>query len=333
MSWNLRFPDTPVLSIVRYIGVYFIMWNLTIRPLPRTSGGVIARLLTSNSNRPFVGYNTIGPKQQRMSGEILDDNGSEMAARIAAESETAQQQMIDAERSFEGDVLAYYDSIPVDDRGFGWFDDRLRDFHSGIDLTAIATFRSVPRPFDRNPMTVPAYHPLRAIAKVMAEAQIGSIIRISAYSLTDPLALDLITHHGNDKVVNVILHPIDYTAQQIKQFLEKHQRIFSHRVFVSQVNVRVANVHGVGCSRYTQMHEKHILTSTHSVYGSYNLSCASRCANWESVRISSAVEEEEVLAFDRHWDALESRKLQAVYTEIFPAGFRMDDRKRARLES
>lgn len=254
---------------------------------------------------------------------MSDESVAEIATRIAAESAIAQQQMVLAERSFEGEVLAYYDSIPADDRGFGWFDDRLRDFHSEVDLTAISTFRSVPRSFDRNPTTVPIHHPLRAIARVMAEAPIGSIIRISACSLTDPLALDLITHHGNDKTVNVIVHPIDYTAQQIKQFLEKHQRFFSHRVFVSQVNVRLANVHGVGCSRYTQMHEKHILTSTHSVYGSYNLSCAARCANWESIRVSTTVEEEEIRAFDRRWDALEDRKLQDVYPGTFPPGFRI----------
>ena len=268
-----------------------------------------------------------------MSDEIVDNSESDLVKRIAVESQTAQQQMVEAERSLEGEVLAYYDSIPTDDRGFGWFDDRLRDFHFEIDLTAMATFRAIPRPFDRNPTTVPPNHPLRAIAKVLEEASIGSIVRICAYSLTDPLALDLITHHGNSKTMNVIVHPIDYTAQQIKLFLEKHQRFFSHRVFLSQVNVRLANVHGVGCSRYTQMHEKHILTSNHSVYGSYNLSCAARCANWESIRISTTVEEEEIQAFDRHWDALEDRKLQAIYPDIFPAGFRTDSGKRPRLDN
>lgn len=265
-----------------------------------------------------------------MSEEVVDE--LDMEANIAAEIESMQRQMITAERSFQGDVLAYYDSIPADDRGFGWFDDRLRDFHSSIDLVATSTFRTIPRAFDRSPATVPARHPLRAIAKVLEEAPIGSIVRICAHSLTDPLALDLITHHGNDKTVNVIIHPMEYTAQQIKQFLEKHQRYFSHRVFLSQVNVRVANVHGTGCSRYSQMHENHILTSTHSVYGSYNLSCAARCSNWESIRVSTIVEEEDIQCFDQHWDALENRKFQAIYTDTFPLGFRVDGGKRARLD-
>jgi len=29
--------------------------------------------------------------------------------------------------------------------------------------------------------------------------------------------MDLVTHHGNNKTVNVIIDPNDYTAQQIKQ--------------------------------------------------------------------------------------------------------------------
>ena len=113
------------------------------------------------------------------------------------------------------------------DRGFDCFDNRLRDFHSSIDLAAGSTFRMTPPSFDRNPATIPKRHPLRAIAKVLEEAPAGSIVRICAYSLTDPLTFDLIAHHGNDKTVNVIIHPIDYTAQQIKQFLEKHKRFFS----------------------------------------------------------------------------------------------------------
>ena len=266
-----------------------------------------------------------------MSEEVEDEFDDSGEAIIAAETEAAMQEMIMAEKSLEGEVLAYYDSIPVEEKGFGWFDDRLRDFHSGIDLVETSTYRAIPRSFDRSPSSVPPHHPLRAIAKVLEQASIGSIIRICAYSLTDPLAIDLITHHGSDKTVNVIIHPSDNTAQQIKVFLQKHHRFFSHRVFLSQVNIRVANTSGIGSSRYTQMHEKHIITTTHSVYGSYNLCCAARCSNWESVRISTVVEEEEVQWFDRHWDTLADRKFELIYPETFPAGFRIDGGKRRRL--
>jgi len=38
--------------------------------------------------------------------------------------------------------------------------------------------------------------------------------------------------------------------------LDKNHEVFSHRVFLSQANVRVAGLQGTGCSRLTQMHEK-----------------------------------------------------------------------------
>jgi len=90
----------------------------------------------------------------------------------------------------------------------------MNDFHSPIDLgNTRCTFCTTPRPdYDKSPLTVPTQHPLRAIAKVLNEAPMGSIVRFYAYSLTDPFVLDLFTHHGNDKTVNVIINPSDYTA-------------------------------------------------------------------------------------------------------------------------
>jgi hypothetical protein len=70
------------------------------------------------------------------------------------------------EKSFEGEFLAYYDSNPTDDRGFGWFEDRLKDFHSSIDLDIGSTFRTTARTFDRSPTMVPPRHPLRAIDQI-----------------------------------------------------------------------------------------------------------------------------------------------------------------------
>ena len=50
------------------------------------------------------------------------------------------------------------------------------------------------------------------------------------------------------------------------------------------------------------------------------------------MRVSAIVEEEEIRCFDQHWDALEDRKFQAIYTDTFPPGFRIDGGKRARLD-
>lgn len=35
--------------------------------------------------------------------------------------------------------------------------------------------------------------------------------------------------------------------------------------------------------------------------------------DWESIRVSAVVEEEEIQCFDGHWDALADRKFQAMY--------------------
>eukprot|EP00523_Entomoneis_sp_CCMP467_P014642 CAMPEP_0168773982 /NCGR_PEP_ID=MMETSP0725-20121227/4758_1 /TAXON_ID=265536 /ORGANISM="Amphiprora sp., Strain CCMP467" /LENGTH=214 /DNA_ID=CAMNT_0008823559 /DNA_START=112 /DNA_END=754 /DNA_ORIENTATION=- len=72
------------------------------------------------------------------------------------------------------------------------------------------------------------------------------------------------------------------------------------------------------------------MTTVHSVYGSYNLSCAARCANWESIRVS-ALQEEDIEFFDQHWDALEDRSFPVLYPDTFPSRFRIDGGKRAQL--
>jgi len=50
----------------------------------------------------------------------------------------------------------------------------------------------------------------------------------------------------------------------------------------------------------------------HSVYGSINLSHTARCANWDSILVSTT-EEDDLVRFDRLWDTLEDWKLQAIY--------------------
>ena len=111
-----------------------------------------------------------------------DSNESDREAEIAAENRSIERQTIVAERSFEGDSLAFCDSVPADGRDSGWFDDRLRDFYSSIHLSAGSTFRTTPRSFDWNPATIPKRHPLRAIAKVLEEAPAGSIVRMCLFA-------------------------------------------------------------------------------------------------------------------------------------------------------
>ena len=77
---------------------------------------------------------------------------------------------------------------------------------------------------------------IHSVPRVLHEAPVGLIVRMCCFSLTDPFAVDMITHHGDDEILNVVLHPEVYAVQQIKMFLEKHSRLFSHPVFLSQVN-------------------------------------------------------------------------------------------------
>jgi hypothetical protein len=147
------------------------------------------------------------PKYYSKASMSISENEDDIDGCIAEESAVAVRAMVAAEREHEAYVDEYYESIPTEEKGFGWFDNRLGDFHTTVDLNTMATYHAEPRPYDRTPAAVPAQHPLRAIARVLHEAAIGSIVRICCFSLTDPFAIDMITHHGNYKTMNVILHP------------------------------------------------------------------------------------------------------------------------------
>jgi hypothetical protein len=68
--------------------------------------------------------------------------------------------------------------IPEDYLGYGWFDQRMATLKNGIDLKSKTSYRTVPRPFDKNVSDVPDQHPLRAIAAVFDQAPPKTIIRI-----------------------------------------------------------------------------------------------------------------------------------------------------------
>lgn len=129
----------------------------------------------------------------------ISGNEDDIEGCNAQESAVVARAMVDAERAYEPYVDEYYDSIPAEEKGFSWFDDRLSDLHTTVDLNTFVTYHSEPRPYDKSP-TSQEYCTRHRLVRLFASVA-------SLFSLTDPFAIDMITHHGNDKIVNVILHP------------------------------------------------------------------------------------------------------------------------------
>ena len=76
--------------------------------------------------------------------------------------------------------------------GKGYFDVDVGKLKDGIDLKIKTYYSSVPRPADTSALSVPADHPLRAIARVLEEAPQESTIRVYVYTLTCKYAIALL---------------------------------------------------------------------------------------------------------------------------------------------
>ncbi|KAL3920395.1 MAG: hypothetical protein SGARI_006956, partial [Bacillariaceae sp.] len=213
----------------------------------------------------------------------------------------------------EKDAAEYVDSIyaslkasstpPVD----GWFIPDLANFHQGVDVFSTSRFFCEPREWDQAPSDVPVAHPLRAIADVLDKAPNRSLVRVWAYSLTDPYAIDMLTHHSKFKTMRVILHPDRYSVEQILKFC---RNIPSSKegdpiiLIKSLVQIRVAKMNAHHCEYRSSMHRKAIITASKIVVGSYNLSCLARCKNAESVYVVDTTEADKN-QFDATWKSLE----------------------------
>uniref|UniRef100_A0A7S3L2W5 Uncharacterized protein n=1 Tax=Amphora coffeiformis TaxID=265554 RepID=A0A7S3L2W5_9STRA len=235
-----------------------------------------------------------------------------------------------------------YAFVPEEYQGYGWFDQRMATLKNGIDLKAKTFYRTIPRPFDKSVNDVPEDHPLRAIAAVFDQAPPMSVIRIKGYRITDFFAFDLIFHYATSHHVRIIIDYVDKdpktlygtknTVSAISKFLDVYKRYQSYQLF-NAIEIRVADTmdtSGGKCCPHglSSMHEKAILTTQHSIYGSYNLTGYARCKNWESIRVSSA-EKGEHEAFDMDWNQLsDDREISVVYSNFFPE----DSPKRRRVE-
>jgi hypothetical protein len=219
-----------------------------------------------------------------------------------------------AEGDCDVDVRVYYDSLTPEVLGSGWFDQQLETLHQGIDITSGRSFFAAPRASDLQPSSIPASHPLRALAWVLAQAPVNSTVRIYCYMLTDPFAIDLLIHHGSNKTIQIILHTEIKNKSCIEEFFNDHGNI-ARRAFRDRLQVRIADI-----SRYnftSMMHDKSIITENHCTFGSYNLSCPARYQNWESVYVADS-DQSQVQRFDQIWTSLANRDIQTVYPNLVP---------------
>jgi hypothetical protein len=145
--------------------------------------------------------------------------------------------------------------------------------------------------------------------------------------LSGPFALDLIIHHGGDKTVKIILQPCERSVARIKEFLKRFERVNSYDVFYSRVELRIANTTTPGCTRYSSMHDKRFMTTEHCLYGSYTLTPVARCDNWEALTLTDTLQQE-IDAFDAHWEILRGREIEEIYPNFYPETFTVPKRRR-----
>jgi phosphatidylserine/phosphatidylglycerophosphate/cardiolipin synthase-like enzyme len=195
----------------------------------------------------------------------------------------------------------------------GWCIPQMTNYHDGVDISDGRRYFCQPREADQQPSDTPKDHPLRAIAAVMEAAPNESLIRVYAYSLTDPYFLDLIIHHCKAKPTHVILEPNELSINMIKRICSafdaaKAGNSEPAKSILQSTNIkfRVAN-----CNLHypeTSMHMKGIITDKWTILGSYNFSLDARCKNWEQLLCVHS-QQVDTVWFDAIWGNLINREI------------------------
>jgi hypothetical protein len=148
---------------------------------------------------------------------------------------------------------------------------------------------------------VPLLHPIRALAKVMDDAEDESVIRMYIYSITDPYIVDIMVHCAKSKDIRIILNPEMYSLAKIQQFCSSFSRgpdgTNPKHVIARSMEFRTLQVNGAYCNEYTAMREKKIITTKLTLVGSYNLSYQARISNQESM-YCIATTDQDIRVFD-----------------------------------
>lgn len=244
----------------------------------------------------------------------------------------------DIEEREEADVLEFFAKQQQQgvQTGPGWFIPPLRDFLLDEDANEGDRYYCEPRARDENVEDVPEKHPLRAMFTVFksvtdkilnAENESGvpdseeRIIRVYAYSLSCPFVLDLLVHYAKHFEIRVILHPKFHSIKMMKVYVDSlpHDAdAGSPRRGVESLSIRAANLQGLGPT--ASMHRKQIIVGDSMLVGSYNLSLAARCYNWESMFVVKTLQDD-LLRFDAIWEDLEGRTIALFDPDerLFPA--------------
>ena len=235
-----------------------------------------------------------------------------------------QEQDTDITETSSGeDIRRYYNSLTIQSIGTGWFDQRLAALHEGIDVISILesskgrTFFTSPRHRDASPYDIPARHPLRALAWILFRAQPGSTVRVYCATLSDPMAIDLLIHHGADKNILIIMYPGPRNRKGIEDFFNEHGRI-ARRAFRDLLQVRMAMAETHNRSKNPQMHDNSWITEDYCTFGSYDLSCPARYQSWESLYVADT-HESQIRRFDAIWESLADRVLDVFHYKSRPS--------------
>jgi len=130
----------------------------------------------------------------------------------------------------------------------------------------------------------PNDYPLRAIAAVLESAPDDSIVRVTAYSLTDMLAIHLLSHPGSSKTGRVLLHRSTESRNALHKWVTE---IGNKSALLENVQIRLIAMSAFGVnSNKASLHAKSIITDTHTVIGSYNLSNFTRAGNFEVITVN-----------------------------------------------
>jgi phosphatidylserine/phosphatidylglycerophosphate/cardiolipin synthase-like enzyme len=114
------------------------------------------------------------------------------------------------------------------------------------------------------------------------------VIRVYAYSLTDPYFIDRIIHHCKTKRFHVILGANETSIHVIKRVCSNFDAIKVGDSEPAKALLQSCNVifRVVSCSQHfpeTSVHMKGIVTDNWTLLGSYNFSMAARYKNWEQL--------------------------------------------------
>ena len=242
---------------------------------------------------------------------------------ISREEEGAEQERDeeDGEAEFLPHVDRYIQQLDENHRsGFCYDPQRLEKFHSAVRLTTKnLSYYAKPRPRDcieRVDETPRSDHPLRAIAAVLESAPDNSIVRVTAYSLTDMYAIDLLSHHGGSKTIRVLLHRSTDTRKALAKWVTE---IGNKRALLENVEIRLVamSTFVANSSSKASLDVKSVITDTYTVLGSYNLSNLARAGNFEVI----ATQQESITTFDESWgnDLVLTNQAERIYNELYYA--------------